>query len=454
MFLVFLTTKQCWSKPDGRMTSQTAPAVDTEQLHYKGNVIPRLQLILNALVTTRWVTNSSPCSAQATEKRVSKSDIKSPVSILGTIEPGPVHDFDKIKQMCDVDDEQIVGPNPFDLANHRASNWPSPAALPEDLARIYSPVKKAGIPNALGCRIPIPSKLHLDQWDELLGKSSKYEELLDFIRFRFLMGYLGPESAYDDKYNHSSAEQYESHIEAFLEKEIELGGIVGPMPSQPFQPWINTAPLMTRPKRDSESRRVIADLSFPEQASVNGYILKNAVWGRTRSHSLPSMTEFVERVKEMGKNSYLASIDISRSYKNFRSDPLDWPLLCGYWNDAYYCDVTLPFGARASSYHTQSVANTIRDILSDNGILVRIYLDDIIILAANKRKANEDYLFVKDLLKRLGLPEAEEKSQPPARAVEWLGVLINTADMTLSIPVKKVNEMLEVVRRYERKKKI
>lgn len=166
------------------------------------------------------------------------------------------------------------------------------------------------------------------------------------------------------------------------------------------------------------------------------------------------MTEFVDKVKESGRNSYLASVDISRAYKNFRSDPLDWPLLCGYWDNAYYCDVTLPFGARASSYHMQSIANAIRDILEENNICVRIYLDDIVILSPDKKTAIRDYNVVKNLLKRLGLPEAEAKSQPPARAVEWLGVLINTADMTLSIPSKKVDETMRAVKKCTAKKVI
>lgn len=183
-------------------------------------------------------------------------------------------DFDIIRNMCNLDDPDYVGPEPHELATHRASKWPDPAALPDDLAQIYRLVRDTGIPNALGVRIPIPSKLNIDEWEALLSKSGKYDELLDFVKFGFPMGYLGPESPYDEKYNHSSAVEHPKHIEEFIKNEIMLGGIVGPMPAKPFDQWIHTAPLMTRPKRDSEARRVIAYLSFPEKCSVNGYILK------------------------------------------------------------------------------------------------------------------------------------------------------------------------------------
>lgn len=64
----------------------------------------------------------------------------------------------------------------------------------------------------------------------------------------------------------------------------------------------------------------------------------------------------------------MSTIDISRAYKNFKSDPLDWPLLCLAWRDKYYCDVTMPFGSRASSYHMQTVANAIVCVLADRGV--------------------------------------------------------------------------------------
>ena len=62
-----------------------------------------------------------------------------------------------------------------------------------------------------------------------------------------------------------------------------------------------------------------------------------------------------------------------------------------------------------------------------------MYLDNIIILSAND-KAWCDYTAARQLIKRLGLPEAEKKLQPPAKIVKWLGVVIDATDLTISIP--------------------
>lgn len=198
--------------------------------------------------------------------------------------------FNEIRIMCDiVDDGKSQGPNPYELASHRRKNWPRANALPPDIANIYSEVRKSGLPNSLGKKIPVPSKLNLDMWDATFGEDERYTELLSFVRYGFPMGYMGPTAEYDEKYNHTSAVNYPGDIEGFIQKEIGLGGIIGPLNEQPFAPWVHCAPIMSRPKRDSDSRRIIADLSFPQEKSINAFIMRNAVWGETRDHSLPTV---------------------------------------------------------------------------------------------------------------------------------------------------------------------
>lgn len=357
--------------------------------------------------------------------------------------------FDRIRDICDDNNlANVTGPDPHRLASHRVKHWPHANGLPTELAMIYDNVRQSGIPNVLGVRHTLPTKLNLAEWRATFGQYTEYAELLDFIEFGFPMGYLGPESNYDQKYNHSSANDFSKDIDKFLSKEISLGGIIGPLSEAPFRPWLHAAPYMSRPKRESNDRRIIADLSFPQESSVNAFILKNAVWGEARTHSLPTVNEFVEKVKEMGHGAFMSTVDISRAYKNFKSDPLDWPLLCAHWDNQYYCDITLPFGARASSFHMQTVANAIVRALHDSGVFARVYLDDIITLSPDEETAHRDHEIVTKLLDSLGLPIAHEKTQPPAQVVQWLGINISTQDMTISIPEPKVTETVTVVKKY------
>lgn len=110
------------------------------------------------------------------------------------------------------------------MAEHRGAKWPSPAALPAELANIYSKVKASGLPNGLGARMQVPSKLNTSEWEKVFNQNPKYDEMLDFIKYGFPMGYLGPISHYDKSYNHTSADNFPRQIEDFISKEIDLGG--------------------------------------------------------------------------------------------------------------------------------------------------------------------------------------------------------------------------------------
>ena len=148
------------------------------------------------------------------------------------------------------------------------------------------------------------------------------------------------------------------------------------------------------------------------------------------------------------------TLDIARAYKNFMSNPLDWPLLCVQWRGQYFVETSMPFGSRASSCFMQRVANFITRVLRSEGITAIMYLDDIIVVSPDHTSAKAHYGRAKELLAELGLPEAVGKAQPPAQAVRWLGVDIDAADMSLSIPQDKLREVVAAVERYHNARSI
>ena len=186
-------------------------------------------------------------------------------------------------------------------------------------------------------------------------------------------------------------------------------------------------------------------------ASVNAYIFKNAIIGQVREHSLPTVADFVEDLKKVGTGAFMFSVDIERAYKNFRVDPLDWPLMCQRWRGHYYLETAMPFGARSSSANMQRVANLLIRILTAEGMLVKMYLDDLIVVAHSESQAWRQYNRVRGLLRELGLPEAKDKAQPPSKQVRWLGIDISATNMSLSIPQEKLKEVLDAVDTCDRK---
>ena len=370
-----------------------------------------------------------------------------PGSMTDSTIQGKQPDFYRIRTMCEKGRNPGIDTRPFIFAPHRKACWPTMNCAPtlEGLGEIYAKVKDTGIPNILGARCTLPSQLNIPKWEEYSTEMGEYADVIDFVKYGFPLGYLGPVSDTRDTPNHPSAEDFPEQIDRFIDKEQKMGGLIGLFEQPPFTKWCHVAPLMSRPKKETEERRVISDLTYPEKSSVNAFIIKNSVFGIEQEHSLPNIDGFVDALREVGNGAYMATIDIAHAYKNFRSDPLDWPLLCMRWRDQFYCEVAMPFGARASSYHMQRVALAIVSILHNRGVQAKMYLDDLIILSHSREKATRDYTIAQHLLADLGLPEAVDKAQPPAQAIRWLGVDIDAQQMSISMPTDKIQQVIQKV---------
>ena len=106
-----------------------------------------------------------------------------------------------------------------------------------------------------------------------------YMEVCDFLQFGFPIGYVSNSSPVSCKRNHSLAHAFASHVDRFIVKEVSLGAVLGPFTSNPLGDSICVSPVNTAPKKDSDNRRIILDLSFPEAKSVNAGIPKDSYLG-------------------------------------------------------------------------------------------------------------------------------------------------------------------------------
>ena len=122
--------------------------------------------------------------------------------------------------------------------------------------------------------------------------------------------------------NHPSANQFPADVSAFITKDLHLSAIIGPPDHHPFQ-WTLSNPMMTRPKKDSATRRVIVDLSMPQDASVNSGIPRNALDGAPFKLRLPNPATLANKILQHGQGCLLYKVDLSRAYRQLRTDPLD-----------------------------------------------------------------------------------------------------------------------------------
>lgn len=139
--------------------------------------------------------------------------------------------------------------------------------------------------------------------------------------------------------NHTSATQYPVHVRKYIQKEIAEGALAGPFDSHPFPGACYIHPIMSRPKSNSTDRRIIVDLAFPEGKGINAHVVKNCFFGQPLKHELPTTQHAILLATTLDMNVVVAVIDIKCAYRNYRSDPLDWPLLVISFEDTFYIDL-------------------------------------------------------------------------------------------------------------------
>ena len=105
------------------------------------------------------------------------------------------------------------------------------------------------------------------------------------------------------------------HLRSMAEDSLNTpwyGALYGPYDKLPFSPWFHVSLLMTREKADPTKRRVIVNMSYPAEKSINAFILKSTALGDTRQHCLPTVDKFAKELHETWEGAYI--FHISRAY--------------------------------------------------------------------------------------------------------------------------------------------
>ena len=166
-------------------------------------------------------------------------------------------------------------------------------------------VVQLGYPNKLGCRIPLVTNWRLNEM-ELMLLDYHDKDVIEWLRFGFTIS--REDTAVDptpNNINHLRATLFPAVIDEYVEKEVRLGVAIGPFTVPPFLHRIGISPLSTRPKKDSDKRRIILDLSFPEGSSVNNGINKDYYCGEPIKLVYPSIDNLARRVAMLGQGALL-----------------------------------------------------------------------------------------------------------------------------------------------------
>ena len=323
-----------------------------------------------------------------------------------------------------------------------------PHALPIDMSdpnqylQLVEAVIQSGVPNYRGVRVPLSSGFNLQYLKEML---TDYHDkiLIDYLTFGFLLGLTSGVSVKSNaKDNHASALNYPEAVEEYIKTEKSHRTLLGPFQVIPHSKF-TWAPLMTRPK--GRGHRVNIDLSIGDH-SVNKATARQAFDSQPFTLKLPTLEALIPQLERLGQDARLFKVDISRAFRNVRMDPGDAIRLGIKWNNEYFIDQNLPFGAVHGTAIFERITDLIHYIMAGRGVTVWNYIDDMY-ACCYKDVSERAFQGLLDTIRLLGLPINQSKVFPPTKKLSIMGILVDINEGTFSIENEKLTEISNVCTR-------
>ena len=212
------------------------------------------------------------------------------------------------------------------------------------------------------------------------------------------------------------------------------------------------SPISTWPKKTSEDRRIIIDLSFPQGQAVNDGMIKDNYMGKTIELTFPRVDDLAYRVYTLGPGTMMFKIDLSHYFRQLPLDPGDYSLIGYVIEDQLYFDKMLPMGMRTAPYIAQRVSNAISYIHRQLQYFLLNYVDDFV-GAEVKEVIWQAFEYLKDIQEQIRVEVAPDKIVEPTTCLEFLGITLDSNTMTMEIPQEKITEIQQELNRWLYKSK-
>jgi hypothetical protein len=237
------------------------------------------------------------------------------------------------------------------------------------------------------------------------------------------------------EYKFSSAEQQaiDSEIAEFLSKRIieqshsEYGEII--------------SPIFLRPKKETGKVRVIFNLKHLNEA---------VTYRKFKMDTLESA------IKLMRPGCFMTSIDLRDAYYSVPITPEHRKYLKFMWRGVLYQFTSLPMGLTSSPrLFTKILKPVFATLRSRYGHCCSGYIDDSIYIEDTVKLSEEATLDAAQLITRLGFVVHPSKSVfEPTQILEFLGFLLNSRTMTVTLTSKKVTKIVAACEHLLKQKSI
>ncbi len=195
--------------------------------------------------------------------------------------------------------------------------------------------------------------------------------------------------------------------------------------------------------------RLIHDGSMPQGHAMNDY-------AKAEECQYQSLQDALDLVQA---GFYMAKIDLKSAYRSVKIHPSNYQATGLQWTfegDAqptYLCDTKLPFGSRKAPAIFNRLTQAVRRMMQRKGYFIVAYLDDFFVVGATKEECRQGFNILLALLRKLGFQISYNKVVCPTTCLIYLGISINTCEMTVALPTDKLQKLHDTLMQFSHRKR-
>ena len=263
----------------------------------------------------------------------------------------------------------------------------------------------------------------------------------------FSLGYKGPTKVRKRSPNLKFTVGSPTELWNKIMTEVKAKRYAGPFKKIPYRSYIQS-PVGLVPKDKGKKTRLIFHLSYPK----NGQSVNSCIPDEICSVQYPDFMEAVEICLKAGKACYCAKSDMSMAFRNIPLNKKSWCFLILKVAHPitgqvfYFVDKCLPFGASISCVIFQEFSNSVAYLVRHrtNQPLVN-YLDDYFFAALKKALCDRQVQIFLHICESICFPVSLEKTYWGTQLLTFLGLLIDTTNQKVCIPLEKLEKALELL---------
>ena len=168
-----------------------------------------------------------------------------------------------------------------------------------------------------------------------------------------------------------------------------------------------------------------------------------------------------DAIRLLKPKAFLAKVDLANAYRvthihkdDHEATGLQW-WFSGHDKPTLMYDGKLMFGARRAPMVFQHLTQSVRRMMERKGFNnLIVYLDDWLIVEDSFDQCLRTMNTRISLLRRLGFQINWSKVEGPSQTMKFLGVIIDTVDMSLRLPEEKMMEFLTILHDFSQRRRV